>query len=149
MKKIFVSALTIVSIGQSFAATHKSLYTVSTFECIGIYCKVDSADLGECKVNYRPSGSKQWKNALPLWFDERDNEYRGSIVGLTPNTEYEVELAYGEHKVQFKTRTRSEEFKIGKTTYLDTGVKAGTIHITESGNADGWHLVTPKPPYRS
>ena len=149
MKKIFVFALTIVSIGQSFAATHKSLYTVNTFECIGIYCKVDSADFGECKVNYRPSGSKQWKTALPLWFDERDNEYRGSIVGLAPDTEYEVKLAYGEHEVQFKTRTRSEEFKIGKTTYLDTGVKAGTIHITESGNADGWHLVTPKPGYKT
>ncbi|MHC4682044.1 MAG: right-handed parallel beta-helix repeat-containing protein, partial [Planctomycetota bacterium] len=125
--------------------TPENPYTVSTFECVGIYYKVDSADPGQCKVNYRRSGSEQWKAGLDLWFDERDSEYRGSIVGLTPDTEYEIELVCEQQNIRFKTRTRSEEFKIGKTTTLDAGVTATTVRITESGNEDGWHLVTPKP----
>ncbi len=117
----------------------------ATFECLGIYYKVDSGNLGECGVRYKESGTKEWKNVIPLWFDERDNEYRGSIIGLKPDTEYEIRLNCGGNEVGFKARTRSEKFVVGKTTYLKGGVTDQILYITESGSPDAWHLITPEP----
>ncbi len=47
----------------------------------------------ECTVQYRELGSSLWKDGLSLLFDDKDNEYRGSIANLKPNTEYEIELS--------------------------------------------------------
>ncbi|HUV12444.1 MAG TPA: right-handed parallel beta-helix repeat-containing protein, partial [Acidobacteriota bacterium] len=116
-------------------------YAVATFECIGIYYKVNSNQLGECKVSFRESGAPQWNDTLPLWFDSRDSEYRGSIVGLTPDTEYEIRLTRGGMSTQLTARTRSEALKVGKTTYLKPGVLSETVHIKEPGQPDSWHLV--------
>jgi hypothetical protein len=69
-------------------------------------------------------------------------QYRGSLVGLTPDTAYEIRLEADSAPVEFQARTRSEVFPIGKTTYLDAG---GTVTIREGGTAEGWHLVTPAP----
>lgn len=54
---------------------------VPTFECLGLYWSpvVGGADK-ECRVIYRIVGDSTWKIAMPLWFDDRDGEYRGSIV---------------------------------------------------------------------
>lgn len=63
---------------------------VPTYECAGIYWKVEES--GSCKIRYREPDNK-WIEGLDLIYDTRDAEYRGSIVGLRPNTSYEVELA--------------------------------------------------------
>lgn len=84
--------------------------TVPTFEAIGIYWRTPGAG-GPCSVRFRenpgqgPAGT--WREGLDLWFDDRvgeienayvgptwhRNEYRGSLVGLSPGTRYEIELA--------------------------------------------------------
>ena len=82
-----------------------SQVAVPIFECVGLYWKPANADsLLDCEIIYRELGSPNWKNALPLWFDDRpkvlgggsqyefDKEYRGSIVNLQPGTTYEIEL---------------------------------------------------------
>jgi hypothetical protein len=119
-------------------------YAVATFECLGIYFKVDAQTPGDCEVQYRKAGSGEWNKGLPLWFDDRDSEFRGSIVGLDPDTDYEMILRHNGKDVSLKARTRSENFPVGKTTYLEDGVTNGELRITEPGTPDAWHLVTPK-----
>ncbi|MFC1562766.1 hypothetical protein ACFL4Z_01800 [candidate division KSB1 bacterium] len=120
-------------------------YAVGTFECLGIYYEIDSIDVGECKVSYKESGTDEWKEVLPLWFDKRDSEYRGSIVGLTPDTEYDIRLNCGDKEVIFRSQTRNDLIPVGKTTFLEDGVTDETIYITESGESDSWHLITTAP----
>ncbi len=56
---------------------------VATFESIGLYWKPASdPGPGGCAVQYRRQGEQQWRKALPLWFDERERECRGSLVHL-------------------------------------------------------------------
>lgn len=120
------------------------LYAVTTFESVGIYYRVDSERLGECGVSFRKSGDPQWKDSLPLWFDLRDKEYRGSIVGLASDTEYEILLSCGDRPRSLQARTRSEVFRTGRTTYLKPGVLSETIYIREPGQPDSWHVVMPE-----
>ena len=119
-------------------------FAVPTFECLGIYYTVDSDSPGECTVQYRADGADEWREAQSLWFDTRGNQFRGSIVGLEPDTVYEVKLRCGGDDKVIRTRTRSDEFPVGNTTFIEDGVTSGELHITEGGTPDAWHLVTPK-----
>jgi hypothetical protein len=67
---------------------------VPTFECIGLYWSpAGGAKDRACLVRYRAAGEVDWHDGLPLWFDERDGQYRGSLVNLKPGTSYEIALA--------------------------------------------------------
>ncbi len=120
-------------------------YSVATFECAGLYWKTQ--DDGICKIRYKEVGKDSWKEGLDLVYDLRDGEYRGSIVGLKPNTEYQAELATSASKTQLQFETRSEHFPVGKTTILPQGESDSTVLITESGYPGAYHLVTV--PYNS
>ena len=119
-------------------------YCVPTFECLGVYYTVDSESPGDCIVHYRMAGSAEWKEAFPLWFDKRDKQFRGSIVGLTPDTGYDIRLKCGGIETVMKARTKSDVFPVGKITRLDDGVTDREVIITESGTPEAWHLITPK-----
>jgi hypothetical protein len=124
------------------SAADKSAWAVPTFESLGIYYNRAFAP-GGCRLHYRAEGGSEWRDGYPLVYDARERQYRGSLVGLTPDTAYEVRLEASGDTIEFQSRTLSEQFPIGKTTYL-TGGKAGeTLRITQSGKPDGWHLVTP------
>jgi hypothetical protein len=127
---------------------------VATFESIGIYWDdaVD-ADVGnECTVQYRVAGSSHWLAGSALWYDNRGGEYgapeyRGSLVNLTPNTNYEIKLTLQSGASEtFNASTWSEEFPIGKTIELPQN-SSNTLVISESdsGNADGYTLYTFAP----
>lgn len=115
-------------------------YAVSTFECAGVYWKTPEA--GGCKVRYKEAKGSAWKQGFDLIYDSRQGEYRGSIIKLIPNTEYDVELSTGSAKTQLKFRTRNDNFPIGRITVLPEGESGETIVITESGQPDAYHLVT-------
>jgi hypothetical protein len=67
---------------------------VCTFESIGLYwTPADGAEDRTCQVHYHITGEQAWREALPLWFDKRIGEYRGSIVQLRSGSRYEVRLA--------------------------------------------------------
>ncbi len=117
-------------------------WAVPTFESLGLY--FNSPEQGPCRVWYRASGG-DWREAHPLVYDPRERQYRGSLVGLAPDTLYDVRLESGGRTVEFQARTRSDRFPIGKTTYLDGGGTDRTLSIREGGAASGWHLVTPAP----
>jgi hypothetical protein len=114
---------------------------VATYECLGLYWA--SAAPGECAVQFRRAGDGPWRTALPLAYDARDHEYRGSIVGLAPDTSYEIKLIAGGREAALKARTRSDQFPVGETTALPPGESAESFTIAKSGTPQGYHLVAP------
>jgi hypothetical protein len=120
----------------------KDLYAVPTFECIGIYFKADEAS--ECTIHYRKTNDPAWQQGLSLVYDARQREYRGSVVGLESGTEYDIRLECGVKNASLSSRTKSEQFPIGKTTYLEDGSTSEIIDVTESGTPDAYHLITPR-----
>ena len=115
-------------------------YAVGTYECASVYWKTPEA--GACRIRYKETGSNKWKEGLDLVYDSRDGEYRGSLVSLIPNAEYQAELVTSSAKSQLEFRTRSDVFKIGKTTILPEVESDKPLIITESGTPDAYHLVT-------
>lgn len=131
----------------SGVASRSPVQAVATFESIGLYWKPDgSAEARDCAVRYRPVGSEAWRQGLPLWYDARDQECRGSLVQLAPDTAYEIELLEPAAKMlaRVQARTWSENFPIGKTIALPE-ISDETLTIDESGGPNGYVLVTPRP----
>jgi len=83
MKRFYIYVLvsTFIIYFNPIVAEAGGSTAVSTFECLGLYWSpVDGSADKECRVLYRIVGNSTWKTAMPLWFDERNGEYRGSIV---------------------------------------------------------------------
>ena len=108
-----------------------ALLFVATFESIGLYWK-PPADPGPagCPVKYRKQDEREWKEGLPLWYDARNGECRGSLVQLSPGTKYDIEVG-GKTIV---ASTWSEKFPIAKT------IKPVPQEIKEGGSKDGYVL---------
>jgi hypothetical protein len=115
-----------------------------TFEALGLYFDHPGGP-DKCSVRYRAAKTQDWREGHYLVYDPRERQYRGSLVGLTPDTLYEIRLDAGDGRAEFQARTRSEEFPIGKTTHLPGGESDQTLYIREGGTAEAWHLVTPAP----
>ena len=126
----------------------RQAWAVATFECLGLYYP-SVTDQGACNVSYRQADETSWHEAMPLVYSSRERQYRGSLVGLKPDTAYLIRLTSGQKTVEFSERTRGEQFSIGKTTYLPAGELDKPVQITESGRPDAWHLVTPAPGTRT
>lgn len=126
--------------GQGRNARSSALEIVPTYECGGIYWK--RGEDGSCKVRYKEAGKSAWQQGQDLVYDGRDGEYRGSIVRLSPDTEYEVEVSTSGAKAASTFKTRSDHFSIGKTTHLPENESDKPVVITESGTPDAYHLVT-------
>jgi len=118
---------------------------VATFECLGLYWTPPAyPGPAGAVVQYRKLGDTAWKAALPLWYDARNKECRGSIVNLTSGATYEVQLTVpGKAVTSLTAKTWSESFPIGKTRTVAAG--AQTLAITEGGTADGYVLYTAAP----
>ena len=120
---------------------------VATFESIGLYWKLDKLpDAGDCLVRYRKLGANDWREGLPLWFDARNGECRGSLVTLTPDTDFEIELLEPATKAlaRVQARTWRETYPIAQTVYLPEESDA-TLTIDRSGGPDGYLLFTARP----
>jgi hypothetical protein len=117
---------------------------VPTFECLGLYYNRARAQ-APVRVRYRTTGAADWREGYPLVYDDRERQYRGSLVGLVPDTEYEVRLEADEAPVEFRARTMGEKFPVGETTWLPGGTTDETLYVREGGSENGWRLVTPTP----
>jgi len=126
--------------GQTVNREDKNPYAVTTFECAGLYWR--TAESGQCNVKYREVKAAKWNDALPLVYDSRDGEYRGSVINLKPDSDYEAELQNGGSKTNIKFRTRSDKFPVGKTTILLPGESDKPVVISEPGTPEAYHLVT-------
>lgn len=117
---------------------------VATFESLGLYWKAPANPGGAgCQIRYRKTGETAWKPGLPMWYDTRNSECRGSLVQLTPGTDYEVQFSLpGQQPVaQLAARTWAESFPIARTVQL-SGTRATPLNITEGGTASGYVLYT-------
>ncbi|MCK9412576.1 MAG: right-handed parallel beta-helix repeat-containing protein [Prolixibacteraceae bacterium] len=138
---LFLAVFSFVELfGQTTQEKPLNPFAVSTYECSSIYWETPEA--GICKIRYKEVLGNSWKEGLELVYDARDSEYRGSLVGLAPNTEYQAELSTASSKTKLKFKTRNDNFQIGKTTILPTGESDTTVVITESGTPEAYHLVT-------
>lgn len=129
--------------GMTQPGSDRNPYAVSTYECAGLYWKIAVA--GACKISYKEATGSAWREGLELVYDSRKGEYRGSIIGLQPNTAYQVRLSTQASKAELTFNTRDDHYPIGKTTFLPEGESDKTIVITESGTPDAYHLVTIPP----
>lgn len=131
------------------------LKAVATFNSIGLYWgEASGASANEALVRFRKSGSDAWRQGLSLWFDERTatdipygyQEYRGSLVGLEPNTVYEVEvLTAGSRRLASTSiRTWSENFPVAATVTLPA-TSDTTLSVSRSGTPSGYILYTAAP----
>jgi hypothetical protein len=119
---------------------------VGTFESLGLYWTPPSAPSdGTCSARFRKQGDLNWNEGLPLWYDARNNECRGSLVQLTPDTAYEIELGVpGQPSLApLNARTWSENFPIAQTVTVSDGSQP--LNITQGGTAEGYVLYTPAP----
>ena len=132
MRNLLISLLPLL-ISAAFAAEPRA---IATFESIGVYWSPPS-DPGPhgCALQFRRSGEAQWREALPLWYDARNRECRGSVVQLEAATKYELQL--GGH--QFSASTWSERFPIARTVTVTT---SGALKITEGGTPNGYVLYS-------
>jgi len=135
---LFVCVFTLSPVTLALSSV-ESAYTAATYECIGIYYKADFS--GECQVRYRQRGADSWRMGLDLVYDARDGEYRGSLVNLAADTEYEIELILDGAKERLQARTRADRFPTGLVTRLENGTRREPLRIDTSGTPDAYHLV--------
>ncbi|MHC4657195.1 MAG: hypothetical protein ACYS91_19585, partial [Planctomycetota bacterium] len=138
---LLILLFTTTNISILYSADEDNFCAVGTYECIGLYFK--SPDLGRCRVRFRQKGTSTWRDGLPLVHDRRDNEYRGSIVGLKPDTIYDIKITLNNKSQELICTTKNDSFPIGKITYLKAGIHTKPLKITESGTPKGYHLITP------
>jgi hypothetical protein len=118
---------------------------VATFESLGLYwTPPGNPGAGGCQVHYRANTEKNWREGLALWYDERNGECRGSLVNLSPDTEYVVRLGIpgGPSQVELTARTWSEHFPVARTVTVGS---RSTLDITEGGSPSGYVLYQAAP----
>jgi len=118
---------------------------IATFESLGLYWKPPSTPgAAGCAVQYRRSGDAAWKEGLNMWYDARNGECRGSLVYLTPGTDYQVQFSLPgqQPSAQLAAKTWSENFPIARTVNLPAGTSSQTLNITQGGTASGYVLYT-------
>ncbi len=128
---------------------------VATYSSLSLYWKPNGGTAQKSvTVHYRKAGSVDWKEALPLWFDDMQHpgdtaqhtaEYRGSIVLLDAGTAYEVKLALegGPERI-ITAQTRSDRFKIARKVVLPASMDE-IYSITEGGNAETGYVLYEPP----
>ena len=136
MNKIFLIFIYYIGISVSVAAP-PAISTTSTFECMSLEWPW-TADLATatsssvCTVEYRtPVGSGDWLPGLNAWADPNDSQFSGSVVHLSPGTQYEFRMTCDSPAVQTTATatTWSETFTedASKTTI---GVQTSQYTIT-------------------
>jgi hypothetical protein len=119
---------------------------VPTFESLGLYWTPPSnPGAAGCTVQYREAGQSTWQTGLPMWYDARNKECRGSVVQLKPGTNYEVQFAMPGKAASaaLTAKTWSEKFPIARTVHVSN--TSAPLNITQGGTASGYVLYTAAP----
>ena len=119
---------------------------VPTYESVGLYWANPGANSATgCEVKFRKAGDAAWTQGLTMWFDARNSECRGSLVSLTPGTNYEAQLNLpGLPATKGLTfSTWANQLPVAKTITVASG--AATLNITEGGSASGYVVYQGAP----
>lgn len=139
LNNVYTKDLTV----EEFAPdTNGGILLIPTFENIGYY--VDSEDSSGCSVTYRKKGEETVKKAYAPVYDDVSKQYRGSIVGLEENTEYEVTAKIGGKEVSAEIKTKNSDVPVAKTIGLSEIYrgKGGLLLQDIQGSEDGWIKIT-------
>jgi Right handed beta helix region len=94
---------------------------------------------------YRKKNGKWQKILTPVWISE-EQMYRGSIVGLDENTDYDFKIVNGEKILGTKPfRTWNPQVPVAKTIVLNNKNFKGYLKITAEGSPKGWIKYTAAP----
>ncbi|HVU32230.1 MAG TPA: chitobiase/beta-hexosaminidase C-terminal domain-containing protein [Opitutaceae bacterium] len=90
-------------------STLGTLSLVSTFESVSVYAPVDGALTSDhtVEISYRPTGTTPWLSAMAPERATVDNEFRGSVMLLQPNTSYDVQAVLKLNGTVLDTKTAS------------------------------------------
>jgi len=114
---------------------------VPTYEAAGLYWSNPGANSQTgCEVKFRKQGDASWTQGLAMWFDSRNAECRGSIVGLANATTYEAQMNLpGQPAAKAVTFTTWANAKpVASTVKVASG--ASTLNITQGGSPSGYVL---------
>ena len=128
-----------LGIGSAWAQLTGTARAVPTYESVGLYWTNPGASPATgCEVRYRRTGDAAWRQGLTMWFDSRNNECRGSLVHLTADTQYQVEMALpGNPPTQTLTfRTWPNQRPVAARIPVASGT--ATLNITVGGTAAGY-----------
>ncbi len=143
MLSISIGVLSLILFAANVLAD--SPYGVPTYSCIGLYWDGVGGEGIDCTAEYRADGETDWKRAQNLWYDTRPSgdwhggEYRGSIVGLNPETAYHVRLrlSSGEEEIiSVTTWTEVENLPVAETVIVRSQ-KSGYV-IDKGGSQMGY-----------
>jgi len=116
------------------------LELVPTFNSCSFYALAPKEQ--PAKLRFRKSGGT-WREAYPPVYFKADGMYRGSLVYLEENTDYEVDFALepesgARENLTGRFRTWSSAVPIAKTLRVADLMRGGALEIREKGSPDGW-----------
>jgi hypothetical protein len=127
-----------------------TLELIPTFECMSIRASFegDRNENSVCRVEYRAAGDSTWRRGHDLWTDHNRKLCVGSVVYLSPGTEYEFRLTIEDpdgvpdpNTVNASEATWSETFPEGQT---DTVTDSTTpVTIDAGGTETGYRVYAP------
>jgi Right handed beta helix region len=131
------------------AIAEAATWTVTpSFHAISLYYgPVPSGD-DPIAIQYRRAGTGTWKSALGLHLDrtapsnlaQYRNQYRGSILNLSPNTAYELQYRKGSGEWTALAGVTTRTAQITGTTVPFSGVRTTKLVITEGGSPGNWRI---------
>jgi len=96
-------------------------------------------------LEYRKPGGTWQVGLKPVYFADVSN-YRGSILGLEEDTEYEVRLCHENRPVaRGKVRTWRSQVPVVRTVVIDPATAKYPVVISDKGSPDGWIRYTTAP----
>src|SRR4051812_32053558 len=112
---------------------------VPTYEAAGLYWSNPGANAQTgCEVKFRKQGDANWTQGLAMWFDSRNSECRGSIVGLANGAAYEAQMNLpGQAAAKSVTFTTWSNAKTAAST-VKVASGSSTLNITQGGSASGY-----------
>jgi hypothetical protein len=131
----------------------RGVEAVATFHSLGLTLKYegDVKRSSVCSVRYRKKGQDPWRAGMDLIRDSESKEFRGSLLSLSPDTEYEAECRVilakptrqemGPLRVQ--ARTWPEDVVNGELRPLPPGLSKEPLVIREQGKPDAWLVYRP------
>ncbi|HEX5129437.1 MAG TPA: hypothetical protein VFV90_06805 [Usitatibacter sp.] len=129
----------------SAAHAAPGVHAVPTYESVGLYWTDPPFGwtANGCQVRYRTAGQSAWRQGHDLWFDTASSQCRGSIVNLTPGTQYEAELSVPAGKRTITFRTWPDRVPVARTVDVPSG--SSTLVITAGGSPSGYVVYQGKP----
>jgi hypothetical protein len=140
-------SLTAAALVLSAHAQAQDSRAVPTYGAAGLYWSnpPGATAASGCNVRFRKTGTSAWTTGLAMWLDTRNNECRGSIVGLAAGTAYQAELSVpgqpGTRSLSFTTWPNARP--VAQTIPVSSG--SGTLNVNQAGSAGGYVVYQGAP----